>query len=36
MNLATYAKYGISNIWTIFFNIKYPSLLTKEKPIKTA
>ena len=27
LKLAIYAKYRISNIWTIFFNIKYPSLL---------
>ena len=25
LKLATYAKYCISNIWTSFFNIKYPS-----------
>jgi len=35
LQLATYAKYHISNIWTIFFNIKYTSLLTKEQPVKT-
>jgi len=34
--LATYAKYCISNIWTIFLNIKYPSVLTKEQPVKTS
>ena len=36
LKLATYAKYRIFNICTIFFNIKYPSLLTKEQPVKTA
>jgi len=30
-----YAKYSISNIWTVFFNVKYPSPLTKEQPVKT-
>jgi len=34
VQLATYAKYYISKIWTIFFNIKYPSLLTKEQPVQ--
>jgi len=36
LKLATYAKYRISNIWTVFFNIKYPPLLTEEQPVKTA
>jgi len=36
LKLAMFAKYCISNIWTIFFNIKYPSLLIKEQPDKTA
>ena len=27
LKLATYAKYCISNIWTVFFNMKYPPLL---------
>ena len=36
LKLATYAKYRISNIWTIIFNIKYPSLLTKEQPVLMA
>jgi len=35
LKLATYAKHHISNIWTVFLNIKYPSLLTKEQPVKT-
>ena len=35
LKLAMCAKYRISNIWTIFFNIQYPSLLTKEHPVKT-
>jgi len=34
--LVMYAIYHISNIWIIFFNIKYPSLLTKVQPDKTA
>ena len=36
LKLAMNDKYCISNIWTVFFNIKYPSLLTKEQPVKTA
>ena len=36
LTLAMYAKYCISNMWTLFFNIKYPSLLTKEQPVNTA
>ena len=36
LKLATYAKYRISNIWTIFFNIKCPSRLTKEQPVLLA
>jgi len=36
LKLATYAKYYISNIWKVFFNIKYPSLLTKQQLVKTA
>jgi len=36
MKLATYAKYCISNTWTVLFYIKYPSLLVKEQPVKTA
>ena len=36
LKLGMFAKYRISNSWTIFFNIKYPSLLTKEQPVKTA
>ena len=35
LKLAMCAKYHISNIWTILFNIKYPSPLTKEQPVKT-
>jgi len=36
LKLVTYAKYRIPNIWTIFFNIKYPSPLTNEQPVKTS
>jgi len=36
LKLAMYAKYCISNNWAVFFNIKYPSLLAKEQPVKTA
>jgi len=36
LKLATNAKYHISNIWAIFFNMKYPSMLTTEQPVKTA
>jgi len=36
LKLAMNVKYCISNMWTIFFNIKCPSLLTKEQPVKTA
>jgi len=36
LKLATYATYRISNIWTIIFNIKYPSLLTKKQPVLMA
>jgi hypothetical protein len=36
LKMATYATYHISNIWTIIFNIKYPSLLTKEQPVLMA
>jgi len=36
LKLAMFAKYRIPNIWTVFFNIKYPSLLTKEQPVLMA
>jgi len=36
LKLATYAKYRTSNIWTIFFSIMDPSLMTKEQPVTTA
>jgi len=36
LKLAMFAKYRISNIRTIFFNIKCPSLLTKEQPVLQA
>jgi len=36
LKLATYATYCISNIWTIIFNINYPSLLTKEQTVPMA
>jgi len=36
LQLATYAKYYIFNIWTTFFNIKYPPLLTKVQLVKSA
>jgi hypothetical protein len=32
LKLAMYPIYCVSNIWTTF-NIKYPSLLTKEQPV---
>jgi hypothetical protein len=34
--MAMFAKYRTSNIWTIFFNIKHPPLLTKEQPVLMA
>ncbi len=36
LKLAMYAKYRTSNICTIFFNIKHPSLLTKKQPVLMA
>jgi len=36
LKLAMFAKCCISSIWTIFFGIKYPSLLTKEQPVLMA